>query len=259
MAAVQGQEEALISALRGCVDRRGERAPRAAIVAIVAAVLHCARTTLIDASAEESVPIVDELVSWATDVIEDREEFLCPSSPPSQPRNSDPAPESRRSGVLSHDEKDMIESAILRLARSEGFRGLDCKKVGSMSGLPAARFRRHFATLADGYLAAIRRTSASFFIELTAAADPQATVRPSIRAALDRACRRAASDPVAARLTFRQVIEPGVAGLTCREALISELAVACADKGAAENPSMRVRAEARVAALWESLAQAAQS
>jgi AcrR family transcriptional regulator len=129
--------------------------------------------------------------------------------------------------------------------------------VSSAAGLPTARFRRHFADLADGYLAAISRTCRSFFIELTAGEGSPTTAQASIRAALRKASRRATSDPAAARLTFRQVVDAGVAGLTCREALISELALACS---ATTPPGVRlrpIRAEASIAALWATLAMSA--
>jgi hypothetical protein len=81
----------------------------------------------------------------------------------------------------------------------------------------------------------------------------------SIRTALRKASRRAASDPAGARLTFKQVVDAGVAGLTCRESLISELALACS---ATTPPGVRlrpIRAEASIAALWATLAMSTQS
>jgi hypothetical protein len=130
--------------------------------------------------------------------------------------------------------------------------------VSSTAGLPAVRFRRHFMNLADGYLALIRRTCRSFFIELTADGTPDTTTRVPIRTALQRAARRAASDPAAARLTFRQIVDAGVAGLTCRETLITELAAACATTDPAAGRTLPIRAEARVAALWATLAETSQ-
>lgn len=255
--AIGNAEARLASALRGCINRRGGRVTEATATAIIAAVLHCARAELMDASPEETATVIGSLVEWATDVVEGREEFGGPDAP-SQPATAGPDWIEKRAAPSERDEEELLLTAILRLALPEGFRGLDSSKVSSAAGLPAARFRRHFATLADGYLTAIRRTSGSFFAELTTCNDSTAPARNSIRAALHTARRRAAADPAAARLTFRQVIEPGVAGLTCREALISELALACIDGAAPDTPSMRVRAEARVAALWEALAQTAQ-
>jgi AcrR family transcriptional regulator len=253
------REEALASALRGCLDRRGRRIQKVTVDAILAAILHCARVPLIDAGPMEAEATIDALVAWATDVVEDREELSIPTAG-LRPTTMDVIWPAEASSPLDRDEKDLIEAAILRLALPRGFRGLDQSTVSSASGLPTARFRRHFATLADGYLAAIRRTSASFFAELTAQKGSEPSGRAWILAALHKASSRAASDPAAAHLTFRQVIEPGVAGLTCREALISELALACSEDTAVDTtPSMRVRAEARVAALWEALAQGAQA
>jgi AcrR family transcriptional regulator len=257
--ATEDEERRLASALRGCLDRRGRRIPGVASAAIIAAVLHCARAELIDASPDEAATMIDALIEWAMDVVEDREELGLPSVAARRPFTEESTWAPKRAASFDRDEKDLIVAAILRLALPNGFRGLDPSKVSSAAGLPAARFRRHFATLADGYLTAIRRTSGTFFAELTAGRDPASSARLSIRTALHKASRRAASDPAAARLTFRQVIEPGVAGLTCREALISELALACGDGTPSRVSAIRVRTEARVAALWEALAQGAQA
>jgi AcrR family transcriptional regulator len=139
------------------------------------------------------------------------------------------------------------------LASPDGFLGLTPSKVSSAAGVPVARYRRHFASVADGYLAAIRRTCGAFFIELTSAPLSNSTEQMSTGDALERAFRRAASHPVAARLTFERVVEPGIAGITCRDSVISEIAAAL---DAATLPAARplsVRADARAAAVWASL------
>jgi AcrR family transcriptional regulator len=258
IASIGGAERSLALALRGCIARRGRRVPEVTVTAIVAAVLHCARAELMDAAPDDVSTIADSLVELATDVVEGREELGMPLAQAPKPAIEGPGWVQRRSGQCERNEEDLIVAAILRLALPDGFRGLDPGKVSSAAGLPAARFRRHFATLADGYLAAIRQTSGAFFAELTARTDP-GSGPTSILAALHSAWRRAAADPAAARLTFGQVIEPGVSGLTCRETLISELALACIDKTAPDTPTVRLRAEARIAGFWEALAQGARS
>ncbi len=251
------EERRLASALRGCIDRRGQRIPKPGAAAIVAAVLHCARTELIDAAPGGSAPVFDVAIEWAVDVIEGGEESAIPIGITSAQFGANSPQPPRRSSASGCDEKSLIMAAILRLARTDGFGGLDWGKVSAASGVPAARFRRHFATLVDGYLAAIRRTAAFFFAQLTSHGGPTPLADPSTQAALVAATQLAACDPEGARLTFTRVIEPGVAGLTCRETMISELALAYSiGTGLAATP-IRVRAEAQVAALWETLAQRA--
>jgi AcrR family transcriptional regulator len=257
--AIGAAERRLAQALHGCVARRGRRVQEVTMTVIVAAVLHCARAELMNASTAEASTIADGLVEWAADVIEGREELGTTLTQASRPTTESAGRARRRFDRAERNEEDLIVAAILRLALPNGFRGLDSGKVSSAAGLPAARLRRHFATLADGYLAAIRQTSRSFFAELTARADTAGSAPTSIRAALQDAWHRAAADPAAARLTFGQVIEPGLSGLTCREALISELALACMDTTAPDTPTVRLRAEALIAGFWEAVAQGAQS
>jgi AcrR family transcriptional regulator len=259
LAAIAAEERRLEAALRGCLDRRSHRVPKTLAAALVAAALRCARVQLIDAPREEEAATIDLLVEWARDVVDGKEELGVPilpsaATPPMHEvwNWGEPAPAER-------DEQDLLLAAVLRLAMPSGFQALTSSKVSSAAGLPAARFRRHFTDLADGYLTAISRTCRSFFIELTAGEGPESTACVSIRSALRKTSRRAVADPAAARLTFQQVVDAGVAGVTCRESLISELAMACS---AAEQPGERrrpIRVEASIAALWAALASSART
>jgi AcrR family transcriptional regulator len=258
LAAIAAEERRLEGALRGCLDRRAHRVPRATAAALVAASLRCARVQLIDASAAETAQTIDLLVEWARDLVDEKEDLGVPTVAMTSAPPGDEAWGHDWSRAGERDEEDLLLAAVLRLALPDGFHALTSSKVSSAAGLPAARFRRHFANLADGYLTAISRTCRSFFIELTAGEGPAATAQVSIRAALRKASRRAASDPAGARLTFRQVVDAGVAGLTCRESLISELALACSATTPPEVRLRPIRAEASIAALWATLAMSAQ-
>lgn len=258
LAAIAEAERRLESALRGCLDRRSRRVPKLTVAAVIAATLRCARMQLIDAPAAEARRTVDSLIGWARDIVEDEEELGISAIAPAPVSSAPPLLEQGRRNPGEHDEEDLLLAAVLRLALPDGFQGLTSGKVSSAAGLPAVRFRRHFSNLADGYLALIRRTCRSFFVELTADGDRDAMTRVSIRTALQKASRRAASDPAAARLTFKQIVDAGVAGLTCREALISELAVACSATEPAVARGVPIRAESRVAALWAALAETPQ-
>jgi AcrR family transcriptional regulator len=252
--AINAAEKRLGTTIRACLDRRGRRVPEKMPTAIVAATLHCARVRLIDASPEDSRASRDSLIEWARDVVEGREDYVATGPSARAPEFREPAwPVSARM-TTDHDERNLILAAVLRLAAPDGFFGLTASKVSSAAGVPTSRFRLHFPDVADGYLAAIRRTCHSFFIELTDGADRGMAPRVSVPSALRLTSRRAALEPAAARLTFRGVIEPGVPGLTCRDALISELAVACAGGPTACGHSISVRAEARAAAFWADLA-----
>jgi AcrR family transcriptional regulator len=249
------QDRRLAKVLCGCLDRRSTRTAITVATSIVAAALHCARTRLLGTSPQESSIAVDGLVEWARGIVAGKESLAISYSTSQETAAADLA----HSGPEDRDEEELILAAVLRLASPDGYYSLTPSKVSSAAGLPAARFRRHFANLADGYVAAIRRTCRVFFFELTATAEQGTASRLSIRLALLTASRRATSDPAGARLTFRQVIDAGVAGVTCRDSLISELALAC---GAAEPPAAQnrpIRAEASIAALWATLAMSSRA
>jgi AcrR family transcriptional regulator len=258
LAAIDAAEKRLELAVRGCLDRRGRRVPPRMAATIVAATLHCARVGLLDRAPAEAAATRRALIEWATDVVETKEDYAA-VVPDRRAVDGIPAWPVAAGATGEHDERNLILAAVLRLATPEGFFGLTATKVSSAAGVPASRFRRHFLDLTESYLAAVRRTCRAFFIELTEGPGSGRDSGASVMFALGQTSRRVALEPAAARLTFRGIVQPGVPGLTLREALISELAMACASGSADGSPSLAVRSEARAAALWADLAAAADS
>jgi AcrR family transcriptional regulator len=254
LATIRAQDARLESALRECLDRRSRCFPQGVAASITAASLHCARSRLIGALPDEAKEDIETLVEWARDVVDGRDEVKGPNDdfPRQLPVDAEWAQAVEGRGGC--DEEDMILTAVLRLASSGGFFSLTPTRVSSAAGVPAARCRRHFASVADGFLAAVRRTCREFFIELTSAPPPDSFEQLSTRWAVQRAARRAVANPVAAHLTFGQIVEPGIPGVTCRDSLISELAAAWSAATPVARRPVPVRADARVAALWASLA-----
>jgi AcrR family transcriptional regulator len=261
LGATATHDQRLGRALQGCIDRRGRRVPVDLAEAIIAASLHCVRVRMMDASETEAEATIGALVEWARDVIDGREDlgFLAQDTRAMHPVDDEGSELVAHLTPCGRDEEDILLAAVLRLASRDGFFGLTQSKVSSAAGVPTARLRRHFTNLADGYLAAVRRTCRSFFIELTPDVDGHPVPSVAVRSALQQAWRRAAFDPASARLTFRGIVDPGVRGLTCREALISELAVACTPGTFRGEDPPPVSAEARAAAIWRALASAGQS
>jgi AcrR family transcriptional regulator len=259
LAVIAAEERRLEAALRRCVDRRSQRVSEDVVAALVAASLRCARIKLIEASPEEAAQAMDALMEWARELVEHKDQFGVAAAKASKPSTARSVWDQGRAAAAERDEVDLLLAAVLRVALPHGFHGLTSGRVSSVAGLPAARFRRHFADLADGYLTALRRTCKSFFIELTSAADGDSAAAMSTRGALQAASWRAVADPGAARLTFGQIVEPGVAGLTCRESLISELATACTSSRSESATRVSIHAEASIAALWATLAGSAEA
>jgi AcrR family transcriptional regulator len=253
ISAIDAAEDRLEETVRGCLDRRECRVSAVAAASVLAATLHCARTRLRQDSSGEALAAIDVLVGWARDFVEGKEDLTTASKEDLARRASDrpSIPDESLRGI--GDETDMILNAVLRLAAPEGYFSLTPTRVSSVAGVPAARLKRHFPDLAEGYLAAICRTCRAFFIEVTSLPPGDTVGESTIRTGVQRAWRRAIADPTAARLTFRRIVEPGLAGLTCREELISELAAAWQAASPNQEPS-RELADARAAALWAALA-----
>lgn len=256
LAAIAKEDRRLQLTLRGCLDRRQMRVPDGVPAAIIAAALHCFRMRLSEGPARDDEAMIDALVDWARDVVDGGEDSAIPVPSSRGAVAGEPASSGVDFESTVGQEEDVILAAVLRLALPDGFFGLSSGKISSAAGVPAARVRRHFASLTDAYLAAVRRTCRSFFAELTAGADRDEGPQLLVRSALRQALRRAASNPAGARLAFGGIVEPGVAGLTCREALISELAMACSVGPGSTGRPAPVRAEARAAAIWATLERA---
>jgi AcrR family transcriptional regulator len=261
LGATAAQEQRLGRVLQGCLDRRGRRIPVERADAIIAASLHCVRVRTMDTSKTEAEATIDALIGWARHVIDGKEDlgFLAQDTRAVHPVDDEDSELVAHLTPCGRDEEDILLAAVLRLASRDGFFGLTQSKVSSAAGVPTARLRRHFTNLADGYLAALRRTCRSFFIELTPDVDGRPVSSAAVRSALQQARRRAAFDPVSARLTFRGIVDPGIRGLTCREALISELAMACTPESCNRGDLPPIGAEARAAAIWGVLASTGES
>src|SRR4029077_6791616 len=134
----------------------------AAVAWITSGLLHCARGAL-GAGDDISPSSLRRLISWGQ---------ACLAEPPEEIRRGrlrlDRSKRERPSGHLAlsdspGNETELILSAVLRLATAGGYRGVSPSETSKAAGVPAARFKRHFAGADDAYLTTLVRVAADLF------------------------------------------------------------------------------------------------
>jgi AcrR family transcriptional regulator len=249
------EETALELALRQSLDRRGHRVAPSTVAWITAGLLHCARLALAPGG-EISPSSQRGLIAWGQS---------CLVEPPEDirigrlrlERSMGDSPASRaKTGEAPGNETELILSAVMRLATRGGYHCVSPSGTSKAAGVPAARFKRYFADADDAYLTTLVRAADQLF---------QAFRREGHRDARGWAAalceqmvalsQSAAEDPDLASLVFRGMLNPGLPGLTRREAFIGEIASAwLLSVPAAERPDATI-VEASMAALWNSIAR----
>jgi len=248
---MRAHEARLTVALKRSLDRRNERVPAVTVGWITTGALHSIRRRLISAEGKPTAEMIEELTDWAADLIEmDPPDLGDPTRElgRAEPRGWRPVPPSSEA---CGDERELILGALMKLAESEGFWALSVSRASKAAGVPTTRFKRSFASLEEAYLLGLRRVAAALFSPIVAEEAvgerwPQALGRGIVEFS-----RTATVRAETARLLLTGVLEPGLDGMTCREAMIGDIADSLrAVIPVTERPGRRI-AEAAVASLWD--------
>lgn len=249
------EETELELALRQSLDRRGRRVAPSTVAWITAGLLHCARLAL--GSGDDISPAsLRGLIDWGQ---------ACLIEPPEDirtgrfrlDRSMRGRPFSRVSaGEAPGNETELILTAVMRLATRGGYHGVSPSGTSKAAGVPAARFKRYFADTDDAYLTTLVRAAGELFQgfrrEGPSDARGWAAVLCEQVATLSESV---AEDPDLAGLVFSGMLDPGLAGLTRREAFIGEVASSWRlSIPAGQRPDAMV-VEASMAALWNSISR----
>lgn len=147
------------------------------------------------------------------------------------------------------DDRDLIITAVTKLAASEGFAQLTVPRVRVAAGVSRKRFDEHFRGVGDCFLAALESQAAAV-LERTAAQSPGEDWEGSVYHTIAALCTRIACDPRLAKLAFIEVVETGPEGMRRREEIIgaaTEFFIGQAPRS--QRPSA-LAAEASVGAVW---------
>jgi AcrR family transcriptional regulator len=249
---VRAYEARLESALRESLNRREQRVSATTTAWIVAGAVHCARLQVISGFRWDTAELSDLVAGWAEDLV------ACVRTV--RPRREVASRRRLNSEVRlgsGSEETELSLSALIKLAIAGGYWRLTPARVSKATGIPATRVRRHFPDPEAGYMAAVDRTAQWLFSDI-----PFANRGEGSTALTDwvlRVAARSADKPGNARLALSGILEPGLSGLTRRQALIRELASSWQEHlppGERPDPLLM---EATIASLWEALAKTVDS
>jgi AcrR family transcriptional regulator len=248
-------EARLASALRGCLDRREHRVDENEMAWITAGALHIARTAVaMPERTEDPAELADGMARWCEQLIGYCAPLpdLVDQAPPESPPRGPSAVTTEAPG----DETELLLAALTKLAATEGYWRMSPSRASKAAGVPISHFKHYFADLEDGYLTGVGRVARSFFAGFTESRRPQRLWRRAVSEGIAELMHSMTADPATARLALSGILEPGLGGVTSRQALIGEIASAWRDALPAGERPPQLTAEAAVAPLWAALARA---
>jgi AcrR family transcriptional regulator len=258
---IRAQETALDEAVRGTLERR-ERPPLSPAISswITAGCLRIARAAPIADRAGPSPGPVGELMEWGQSYLDEASPDLAGLDEPAGGGLSDAdlsalGTELGRGGNGFGEERDLILAAVLRLAARDGYWRLSIPGIRAAAGLSRARFNRHFRTVDDCYIAAIRTVSSRYAKRMSAGEEVRLDWAPAVCRDISDLCAAIAANAAIAKLVFVDILAPGVSGMRCREEMITDFSAAWRAGAPSSKRPSQLTAEATMAALWMAIAQ----
>lgn len=218
--AITSMETSLEEALRCSLNRRERQVSPVVVSWIVAGALTAARGYLTASPAPSRMDAAKRLVNWAGSCLGQPDDGLFD-------RLSSPTVVCRRpsgSEVDSVDEREMLRTAVRRLALGQGYWKLSTSRISEVAGVPRTHFRRHFRDLDDAYLEVIDQLAQKTFESIRQ--------RPDADDWTVAVCKQVAAlawaieaDRDAARLVLDEISAPGLRGMRRKEAVLDRLAL----------------------------------
>lgn len=258
---IREQEAGLEEAVRGTLERR-ERPPVSPAISgwITAGCLRIARGRSLADGDVRPEELVGKLVEWGGSYLDE--------SAPNLAGPEERVGREMGDGDLSvlgtelgrgengyGEERDLILAAVLRLAATDGYWRLSVPGIRAAAGLSRAKFNRHFRTVDDCYLAAIRTLASRYAEWMSAGEEARSDWGARVCRDVSGICAASAANPALARLVFAEVLASGVAGMRCREEMIGEFAASWRAGAPPSRRPSQLTAEATMAALWMAIAQ----
>jgi hypothetical protein len=141
---------------------------------------------------------------------------------------------------------------------NEGYWKLSKSRISKIAGVPATRFKQHFADIDEAYLEGIEQLAKGLFGPLVAGCEGDDWTA-SVCRQMDSLVARARGDEAAAHLVLTQILAPGVRGLTRKEMLVQEVASRWNSVMPEQSSGGSDRTRTAMAGLWAALARALSS
>lgn len=253
--AIDAFEKDLARAFCRSLDRREARVPLPTAAWVSAGLLRTARSYALTGRLEALPEALNSLISWAGAHL--RSTGPCCFGRVGAPAagGSDPM---RFETPDQTAEEELILAALTKRAQSQGYRGLTLSAVCKAAGLSQTRFTRHFDDLEDCFLIALSSLAARLFSRCTAGPRTCGLGRSwaqTVHEASLTVPETALNEPGLATLLFDEILEPGVAGMRCREEIVSGLARAWCRWAPGRYRPSELEFEATAAAWWNALAK----
>jgi AcrR family transcriptional regulator len=226
--------------------------PPLLIKGMVAGIARVARIRLLRGREHEMATLASPLQRWALSLRDVRATELCTIDGRVSTRAAVPSSPSVRPAQgngLREDDRILILKAVAKLAASQGYDQLTVPRIRSAAGVPRRAFNAHFDGVRDCFLASVEER-ADFAVNATWQHLPGDDWAIDVCAMICRLCNRIASDPLLARIAFADVFAPGLAGLLCREEIVTKIARSFIASSNGDKGPSELAAEASVGAVW---------
>jgi TetR/AcrR family transcriptional regulator len=178
---------------------------------LAAGVICSARFQLVNNKEPAFGRLVGELTRWVSAVFNISRVEAVPEPDFRRPTlvDSSESPTDLRPCWAAFGERDLIVSALAKLAVVEGYEGLTVRKIRTSAGASSKKFNTHFSGVADCFQNAVEVCAESIAVDQ--GPDPRSQDSGNRRAVDSIAflCERVAEDPALAALGFVDVFGPG--------------------------------------------------
>ena len=226
-------------------------APTRVIQGIVAAALHVARTRLEENDADGIPGAAEELSDWACSLrdrcLHERISELTGARQVHGSRHQHRAVAPCTVG----DERERILAAVAKLGMSHGYEELRIPGIRSEAGVSRRSFDAQFNTVDECFIEMIESLVRGAAARAEKVGVMASSWETGVVRTIDALMFEISRDPTLAKLGFMDILAPGIAGLRCRERLISQWVDLVLGTVPPQFRPTRLVAEASMAAAWK--------
>jgi AcrR family transcriptional regulator len=220
--------------------------PAPAAQAIVGAALRVLRTPLLAGRPEEIPGLAHPFVDWLLALRDERLSRIWSAYGGARKQRL-----TRSAPVAAiGDDRQFLLRAVLRLSASDGYEGLTVPAIRREAGVPRRSFDDSFAGVEDCFLVAVESLVVGVGRWAVQQGDHSGSWDRRLVRTLDFIAAELSRDRVFARQGLIEILAPGLAGLACRERIITRWAEELRRIAPAATRPSGFAVEASLAAIW---------